>query len=229
MIGSSGSGFTSHSRSVTTDDRPHRWYTSSVPVRPAGPGAAAADQVATAVWPGGHRAAERDRDGDAALTPVFWGMVVLTGVAAGLFGDLMMLLLFTVQRLAFGWRDGSLATAVSQTSDARRVAADGRGARSDRMVPAAPPDPGRENRDRRRGLRGGGAALVPPVAGHLRDLRGHHRDGCLDRPRERAQADGRRRGRRAGRGPRGCTFRVTPRTWACRPTSSRCRCWPGRC
>src|SRR5579871_5823444 len=55
--------------------------------------------------PSGRGATEQPNaagDGEAALTPVFWVLVVLTGVAAGLFGDLMMLLLFAVQRLAFG-------------------------------------------------------------------------------------------------------------------------------
>jgi chloride channel protein, CIC family len=60
-------------------------------------------------------------DGDAALTPVFWLMLALTGVAAGLFGDLMMLILFSVQDLAFGDRDGSLAAAAGHDSDARRI------------------------------------------------------------------------------------------------------------
>ena len=60
-------------------------------------------------------------DGDAALTPVFWGMVVLTAVAAGLFGDLMMLILFTVQHLAFGYHAGPLETAVARASDTRRL------------------------------------------------------------------------------------------------------------
>lgn len=43
-------------------------------------------------------------DGDAPLTPVFWLLVVLTGAAAGLLGDLMMLVLFNVEHLAFGYR-----------------------------------------------------------------------------------------------------------------------------
>lgn len=40
-------------------------------------------------------------DGEARLTPRFWLMVVLTGAAAGLLGDAMMWILFSVQRLAF--------------------------------------------------------------------------------------------------------------------------------
>jgi len=74
--------------------------------------------------PSGRGATEQPNatgDGDAALTPVFWAMVVLTGIAAGLFGDLMMLILFSVQRLAFGWRGGSLEAAVAEVSDARRI------------------------------------------------------------------------------------------------------------
>ncbi len=60
-------------------------------------------------------------DGDAALTPVFWVMVALTGVAAGLFGALMMLILVTVQHVAFGYSTGSLEAAVEHASDARRL------------------------------------------------------------------------------------------------------------
>ena len=74
--------------------------------------------------PSGRGATEQPNaagDGDAALTPVFWVMVVLTGVAAGLFGDLMMLVLFSVQHLAFDYHAGSLITAVSRASDVRRL------------------------------------------------------------------------------------------------------------
>jgi H+/Cl- antiporter ClcA len=48
-------------------------------------------------------------------------MLVLTGVAAGLFGDLMMLVLFTVQHLAFGYHAGPLEAAVERASDMRRL------------------------------------------------------------------------------------------------------------
>jgi CIC family chloride channel protein len=74
--------------------------------------------------PSGRGATEQPNasgDGDAALTPMFWAMVVLTGVAAGLFGDLMMLILFTVQHLAFGYRTGTLEAAVEHASDVRRL------------------------------------------------------------------------------------------------------------
>src|SRR5665213_1144526 len=35
-------------------------------------------------------------DGDSSLTPVFWMMVALTGVATGLFGDFLMWILFGI-------------------------------------------------------------------------------------------------------------------------------------
>ena len=60
-------------------------------------------------------------DGDAALTPRFWLMVVLTGIATGLFGDLLMWVLFGVQHLAFDYHSGELQTAVERVSDERRV------------------------------------------------------------------------------------------------------------
>jgi CIC family chloride channel protein len=60
-------------------------------------------------------------DGDASLTPVFWAMVVLTGVATGLFGDFLMWILFGVQHLAFGYHSGELQTAVEHASKVRRV------------------------------------------------------------------------------------------------------------
>lgn len=74
--------------------------------------------------PSGRGATEQPNatgDGDAALTPKFWLMVVATGVAAGLFGDLMMLILFSVQHVAFGYHAGSLEAAVERASDVRRL------------------------------------------------------------------------------------------------------------
>src|ERR1700760_182146 len=74
--------------------------------------------------PSGRGATEQPNatgDGEAALTPRFWAMVVLTGVAAGLFGDLMMLVLFTVQHLAFGYHTGTLESGVRHASDLRRL------------------------------------------------------------------------------------------------------------
>ena len=46
--------------------------------------------------------------GAGVLTPRFWVMVVLTGIAAGLLGALMMAILFNVQYAAFGYHEGSL-------------------------------------------------------------------------------------------------------------------------
>jgi CIC family chloride channel protein len=60
-------------------------------------------------------------DGDAEQTPIFWLMVVLTGVATGLFGDLLMIILFGIQHLAFNYHTGELQTAVEHSSDVRRV------------------------------------------------------------------------------------------------------------
>jgi chloride channel protein, CIC family len=74
--------------------------------------------------PSGRGATEQPNasgDGEAALTPRFWAMVALTGVAAGLFGDLMMLILFTVQHLAFGYHRGTLEAGVGHASDPRRL------------------------------------------------------------------------------------------------------------
>jgi uncharacterized membrane-anchored protein len=52
---------------------------------------------------------------------MFWTMLVLTGVASGLFGDLMMLLLFNVQHLAFGYHTGTIEAAVERATDVRRL------------------------------------------------------------------------------------------------------------
>jgi CIC family chloride channel protein len=74
--------------------------------------------------PSGRGATEQPNvtgDGDAALTPRFWFVLVLTGVATGLFGDLLMVILYSVQHLAFGYHSGSLLAAVIRTSDLRRV------------------------------------------------------------------------------------------------------------
>jgi CIC family chloride channel protein len=62
-------------------------------------------------------------DGDVPLTLKFWLAVVATGVAAGLFGDLMMFVLFSVEHLAFGYHAGPLEAATERASDLRRVLA----------------------------------------------------------------------------------------------------------
>src|SRR5271165_4173805 len=60
--------------------------------------------------------------GAGVLTPRFWVMVVLAGIAAGLLGALMMAILFNVQYAAFGYHAGSLEHGAEQASAARRVA-----------------------------------------------------------------------------------------------------------
>lgn len=59
--------------------------------------------------------------GPAALTPTFWLLVVLTGIAAGLFGDFLMWILFNVQHLAFNYHTGSLQDAALRATRSRRV------------------------------------------------------------------------------------------------------------
>ncbi len=61
-------------------------------------------------------------DGDVALTPRFWLMIVITGVVTGLFGDLMMVILFNAQHLAFNYHSGSYQAATERASAVRRVA-----------------------------------------------------------------------------------------------------------
>jgi len=60
--------------------------------------------------------------GSGVLTPRFWVMVVLTGIAAGLLGALMMGILFNVQYAAFGYHSGTFQHGVEQAPPARRVA-----------------------------------------------------------------------------------------------------------
>jgi chloride channel protein, CIC family len=60
-------------------------------------------------------------DGDTRLTPKFWLAVVLTGIAAGLFGALLMWILSLAERVAFDYRSGSYQASVADASDARRV------------------------------------------------------------------------------------------------------------
>ena len=60
-------------------------------------------------------------DGAAALSGRFWAALVVTGVATGLGGIAMMLILFNVEHLAFGYHSGSLQAAVTRDSPLRRV------------------------------------------------------------------------------------------------------------
>ncbi len=63
-------------------------------------------------------------DGEARLTVRFWLMVAVTGVAAGLLGDALMWILFSVQHLAFDTqgRGGGFETSVEHASGWRRSA-----------------------------------------------------------------------------------------------------------
>ncbi len=60
-------------------------------------------------------------DGEAALTPVFWVAIVLTGIATGLFGAGLMSLLQYVEKLAFSYNGGSYQAAVAATSNLHRL------------------------------------------------------------------------------------------------------------
>ena len=74
--------------------------------------------------PSGRGATEQPNvtsDGDTALSPMFWMVLLATGVAAGLFGDLLMYVLFSVEHLAFGFRAGPLEDGVRHASDLRRL------------------------------------------------------------------------------------------------------------
>ena len=74
--------------------------------------------------PSGRGATEQPNatgDGDAPLNAVFWLGIVLTGVAAGLFGDAMMALLFGAQHLAFNYSSGPFEQAVERAGDSRRL------------------------------------------------------------------------------------------------------------
>ena len=82
---------------------------------------------------------------------------------------------------------------------AGRVLADRGRVRRRRVVPAAAVHQGRAVGDRRGAVERRRAAVVPPLPGHLGDLRGRHRHGRLDRPGGRAQAAGRRVRERPGR------------------------------
>ena len=74
--------------------------------------------------PSGRGATEQPNvtsDGDTALTLMFWMVLVATGIAAGLFGDLLMFVLFSVEHLAFGFNAGPLQDGVRHASDLRRL------------------------------------------------------------------------------------------------------------
>lgn len=75
--------------------------------------------------PSGRGATEQPNaagDGDAVLNVGFWVALVITAVAAGLFGDLLMMLLTLCQHLAFNYQHGELEAAAEHASDQRRLA-----------------------------------------------------------------------------------------------------------
>jgi chloride channel protein, CIC family len=62
-------------------------------------------------------------DGDTPLNTRFWVLVVVTGIATGLLGDLMMYILFSVEHLAFGvhGNQGGFTQAVTAAGGWRRA------------------------------------------------------------------------------------------------------------
>ena len=60
-------------------------------------------------------------DGAVALSPRFWLALVVTGVATGLFGALLMVVLFRLEHLAFGYGSGDFQSRVERATAARRV------------------------------------------------------------------------------------------------------------
>jgi H+/Cl- antiporter ClcA len=60
-------------------------------------------------------------DDDVALTARFWLLVIVTGVAAGLAGVLMMVILHAVQHWVYGYSHGSFDTAVRRAAGSRRI------------------------------------------------------------------------------------------------------------
>ena len=76
--------------------------------------------------PSGRRTTEQpNATGDihAPLSLRFWVVLVLTGVAAGLLGDLMMVVLFTTEHVTYAFHTGSFQAAVTRDSGLRRVVA----------------------------------------------------------------------------------------------------------
>ena len=134
-------------------------------------------------------------DGDAALTPRFWLAVALTGVATGLFGDLLMGVLC--------WPSGGPFTprpvATNRPRSPPHRASTGC---SPWRSPGSSAPPGwylvrRYLRHRRSDIddaiwRGDGEPRSASEFLHLGDLRGRRRPRRVDRPRGRAQVDGRR-------------------------------------
>lgn len=62
-------------------------------------------------------------DGDAELTPKFWLMLALTGVGSGLFGILMMFILYSVQHATYHYNVGEFQIAVGKVTPTHRLIA----------------------------------------------------------------------------------------------------------
>ncbi len=74
--------------------------------------------------PSGRGATEQPNitgDGDAPLTWKFWLALVITGVGTGLFGVLMMVVLFSFEHLAFGHGSGDFQSQVEKATGLHRV------------------------------------------------------------------------------------------------------------
>ena len=56
------------------------------------------------------------------LPPKFWGLVVLTGIGAGVGGGALMVLLHAIQHLAWSYRSGEFLDGVEKDSSLRRIA-----------------------------------------------------------------------------------------------------------
>lgn len=59
-------------------------------------------------------------DGEARLTATFWSVVVVTGVATGILGGLLMWLLYAAEHLAFGFDSGTFESGAEHASPLRR-------------------------------------------------------------------------------------------------------------
>ena len=102
----------------------------SGPSAPGGRGARRPERVRTPApfiryrLPSGRGATEQPNNTDETLGPLsprFWLALLVTGVATGLFGDLMMLVLRTFEQLAFGTGPGDYQAHVQRASALRRV------------------------------------------------------------------------------------------------------------
>ena len=135
-------------------------------------------------------------------------MVLLTGAATGLIGDLLMWALFTVQHLSFDYHSGELLQTAAGRTRALRTAG---GRFGDRRAFSGPRPPVRRAPLPQRrvsseiddlDLEREWWSRSPPKPGDLGGLRDRHRHGCLHRSRSGPETDGRRlRERARGLGP----------------------------